>query len=87
MRRAGRVNKETYIRDKESVTALFSFLSEMEETIMTMERMYTTREVAKILNIDYKRVAKDLSQKILKPTDIEKALEGAALGMCSMQTL
>lgn len=41
---------------------------------MTMERMYTTREVAKILNIDYKRVAKDLSQKILKPTDIEKGI-------------
>lgn len=41
---------------------------------MTMERMYTTKEVAKILNIDYKRVAKDLSCKILKPTDIEKGI-------------
>lgn len=41
---------------------------------MTEERMYTTREVAKILNIDYKRVAKDLNKKILKPTDIEKGI-------------
>ena len=39
---------------------------------MTMERMYTTKEVAKILSISYKRIHKDMNQFIIKPTDVIK---------------
>lgn len=35
-------------------------------------RMYTTKEVAQILSIDYKRIHKDMSKLIIKPTDVKK---------------
>lgn len=38
----------------------------------TTGRMYTTKEVAKILSIDYKRIHKDMSKLIIKPTDVKK---------------
>lgn len=39
---------------------------------MTKEGMYTTKEVAQILSIDYKRIHKDMKNLIVKPTDIVK---------------
>lgn len=39
---------------------------------MTEERMYTTQEVAKILNIDYKRIHKDMNKHLVEPTEVVK---------------